>query len=79
MEKLTWVALGSLAGFAASVVLYPRFPLPPNGTTWTLDNTWGPVAVLLIGLSCFVVLLPTGMIALLNWIDRRSDRKDVRR
>jgi hypothetical protein len=75
MERVSYVALGALAGLVASMLLYPRTPLPATSASWTLQDLWAPVLVLLLGLSCFVVLLPTGLISLLNWIDRRSERK----
>lgn len=77
MRALVVGAVTSLAGLAATVVLYSFYPLPSSGTAWTSPGLWLSVGLLAIGLACFVVLVVTGLILVLNWnaAPRRTRRR----
>ncbi len=74
---MSWVAVASLAALLLSITAYSYDPLPSSwaGTNWQTPGVWLSIAVLAIGLVCFVVFLISGLITILNWgVDRPRDR-----
>ncbi len=67
MRGLTAAAIGSLIGVVASIVLYSYYPLPSTDLAWQDPALWVSVLLLVVGLVCFVILLISGLITLLNW------------
>ena len=74
VEGTTIAAWGSLAGFVTSLVLYSYLPLPSSAIPWGTVGPWISVVLVVAGLVCFVVLLVTGSITLLNWLAEGSSR-----
>ncbi|MGI0054407.1 MAG: hypothetical protein ACREB9_08475 [Thermoplasmata archaeon] len=76
MRRLTLAAILSLAGLVLAIGLYSIDPLPAGGIPWEDPSVYGSLALLVVGLLCFLVALPTGLITVLNWnSDRGSERR----
>ncbi|MFZ0699691.1 MAG: hypothetical protein WAN74_05835 [Thermoplasmata archaeon] len=69
MRALALVAIGSLAGFIGCIAADSFVPLPGTWTasTWESPGVWLSIAILAVGLVCFVVCLISGLISVLNW------------
>jgi hypothetical protein len=69
---MSLIAVGSLAGLIVSVVAYSFYPLPATWAqgSWGSAGTWLSIAILAVGLVCFVAFIITGLVTVLNW---RSD------
>ena len=73
------IAIASFAGLITTVVLYAYFPLPNPLPSWTSAAFWGYLVLLAAGLVCFLGLLVSGLILLLNLGDSRRGRGEDRR
>lgn len=77
MKALTWVAIVSFVGLVLSILAYSVDPLPSrwDASSWASASLWLSVALLGIGLVCFVGFLIAGLISVLNWgADRPPER-----
>lgn len=75
MRASTLAAGLSLAGVTVCIILYSFYPLPSSANPWTDADLWLSIVLLIAGLVCFIVLLISGLITLLNW---NSDAKESR-
>ncbi len=76
-RRLGVVALASLAGLVVTIGLYSRYPLPASFDSPSDPGIWISIALLALGLVCFLALLISGLITILNWIGGRArDRGD---
>lgn len=71
---MTTAAIASLGGLVVTIVLYTFYPLPAGGAGWQASTIWLPLLLLGVGLVCFIILLISGLIVLLNWGSDRSGR-----
>lgn len=79
MRGMALAALASLVGLVVCVALYLLDPLPMNGFAWQDPSAWIPVLLLVMGLSCFILLLVSGLVTILNWTsDRPSESRPNR-
>lgn len=74
MKGMAATALASLAGLVACLVVYLYYPLPTSSFDWQDPHAWLPVLLLTVGLICFILLLISGLVTILNWAsDRPSE------
>ena len=71
-RRLSVVALASLAGLVVTIVLYSRYPLPATFSSPTDVGIWISIALLALGLVCFLTLLISGLLTILNWFGGRA-------
>ncbi len=77
MRRLLVVAIASLFGLIVVAALYGRYPLPSGAFDLASTAFWASLALLAIGLACFLALLVSGLILLLNWgADRQNARNE---
>ncbi len=78
MRRLIAVAATSLIGLIVAVILYGRYPLPTGTFDLISLAFYASLALLVVGLLCFIALLISGLILLLNWGARRQNARDER-
>ncbi len=78
MRRLIAVAAASLIGLIAVVILYGRYPLPTGTFDLTSLAFYASLVLLVVGLLCFIALLISGLILLLNWGAGRQNARDER-
>ncbi len=78
MRRLIAVAISSLIGLVVVAVLYGRYPLPSGDFALTSVALYASLALLAVGLLCFISLLVSGLILLMNWGAERQNSRDER-
>ena len=78
MRRLIAVAAASLIGLVAAVILYGRYPLSAGTFDLTSLAFYASLVLLVVGLLCFIALLISGLILLLNWGAGRQNARDER-
>lgn len=79
MDRLAWVALGSLLGLILTITLYGYYPFPAAGSAWQGPTVGISFLLVAVGMVCFLLLLVSGLILLLNWgAERRGPGPKLR-